>query len=74
MLMENLPPINPKDERQQFAHKPELVLAYRGLEITVSAGFMTRAQAEDMLAAWDSGEAPPSDLHDQVEGGGDVAA
>lgn len=62
-----------KDERFRFANKPELTLAFKGLEITVSEGFMTRTQAEAMLRSWDATPAP-SDLHDQTEGGGDVAA
>jgi len=41
----------PKD---YFAHKPELELCWHGLLISVSAGMMTRAQAEEMLKQWDS--------------------
>lgn len=42
--------------------RPELVLAWRGLEIVISEGQMTRKQAIEMLKSWDS------------EGGGDEAA
>lgn len=37
--------------------KPELVLAWRGLLITIDAGQMTRADAIAMLKSWE-GEEP----------------
>lgn len=38
---------------KEFEDKPELVLAWRGLTISISEGVMTRRRAYEMLASWD---------------------
>lgn len=43
---------------KQFADKPALELAWRGLVITISEGQMTRKEAFEMLEKWNKAENP----------------
>jgi len=59
---------------KELEDKPALLLAWRGLEIAISEGQMTRKDAMAMIRRWDEEDPLPSELHDQLEAGGDVAA
>jgi hypothetical protein len=56
---------DPTDPPKEIEDKPALILAWRGLAISISEGVMTRKQAYEMLEKWEGEE---DAVHDNPSG------